>query len=765
MTDFDPQAEQLALPQQKTSRIPRFYRLSVEQRLAYLARSFGLSNTQIAELRNGQCLRIRHAVNMVENAVGVFGLPLGLGLNFLVDGKEHLVPMAIEEASIIAAASKAALLIRKAGGFLTEADDPVMIGQIQLLDVADIEAAVRILHDSKSEILAAANRPNERMVKRGGGAFEIETRVLTDERDGSRMLVLHLLIDVREAMGANAVNYSCEAAGSLAAELCGGRSNLRIVSNYADRRLARASFRLPFEILATAEMDGEMVARRMVEAGRMARIDPYRAATHNKGIFNGIDAAAIALGQDWRAIEAGGHAHAARSGQYRGLTEYEIDGNELLGRIELPLQVGWVGGAVNSHPGVKVLRRVSGVENARELASLLAAVGLGQNFAACLALATDGIQKGHMALHARSVAISVGVPSQDVEEVAQRMIALGDVKVATAERVHRELQDSRMAADESGEMPIETWAPGKVVLFGEHATVYGQPGITASIDVKLKCRIQHDPAGPRFLQPTFREVFEMPESDLDIRLFSQVVDEALATYGLQQAPIAIAIESELVPGMGLGSSAACSVALCTALRRYAGLEHQRRLDNSLFEEVQKLESIYHGSPSGMDAATVLNGGVLWFRSGPPRETLSIRVPVQATGIICIVEPGARTIELVQQVRHSRELNQARVDKILSRIGEITALAGAALGGGNLEQVGALMNENHELLADLGVSTEKLDSAVELLRSMGAFGAKLTGAGGGGAVIALVSPEKRYQMMQELATQFPLVLPFELGSAS
>ena len=765
MTEPDKRTEPMALPEQKTSRIPRFYRLSVEQRLAYLARSFGLSNGQIAELRNGQSLRIRHAVNMVENAVGVFGLPLGLGLNFLVDGKEHLVPMAIEEASIIAAASKAALMIRKAGGFTTDVGDPVMIGQIQVLDVADPEAAAQLLIDNKQRILDRANEPNERMVRRGGGAFDIETRILTDERDGTRMLVVHLLIDVREAMGANAVNYSCEAAGSLVAEICGGSINLRIVSNYADRRLARASFSLPFELLASGELSGEQVARRMVEAGRMARIDPYRAATHNKGIMNGIDAAAIALGQDWRAIEAGGHAYAARSGQYRGLTEYEIIDNELHGSIELPLQVGWVGGAVNSHPGVKVLRRVSGVEKASELASLLAAVGLGQNFAACLALSTDGIQKGHMALHARSVAISVGVPSQDVEAVAQQLIRLGEVKVATAERVFRELQESRLSEGETGAMPIETWAPGKVVLFGEHATVYGQPGITASIDVKLTCRILHDPAGPRFLQPEFRQVFEMPESDLDIRLFSQVVDEALATYGLQQAPIAIAIESELVPGMGLGSSAACSVALCTALRRYAGMDYQRRLDNSLFEEVQKLESIYHGSPSGMDAATVLNGGVLWFRSGPPRETLSIRVPVQATGIICIVEPGARTIELVQQVRHSREMNQHHVDSILAQIGEITARAGAALGCGNLLEVGSLMNENHELLASLGVSTEELDNAVELLRSMGAYGAKLTGAGGGGAVIALVAPEQRYDMMQKLAACFPLVLPFELGSGT
>ncbi|MCP4631738.1 MAG: hydroxymethylglutaryl-CoA reductase, degradative, partial [candidate division Zixibacteria bacterium] len=390
-------------PETRTSRIPGFYRLPVEQRLAYLARGFNLTEEQITELRNGNALRVDHAVNMVENAVGVLGIPLGLGLNFLVDGNEYLVPMAIEEASIIAAASKSALTIRKGGGFHTEVSEPVMIGQVQVLCIKDIEAAIANLNEHKKEIIEQANLVNPRMVKRGGGVFDIETRVLDTNDQERKMLIVHLLFDVREAMGANAVNYACEAVGPIIELVTGGKVNLRILSNLADHRVCTAEFSLPFEYLTTKEYSGEEVAKRLIEANEMATIDPYRAATHNKGIFNGICAAALALGQDWRAIEAGGHAYAARDGQYRALTNYNIDSGSLKAKIELPLQVGWIGGAVNTHPGIKVLRMISGVRNSRDLSSLLAAVGLGQNFAAILALATVGIQKGHMALHARSV--------------------------------------------------------------------------------------------------------------------------------------------------------------------------------------------------------------------------------------------------------------------------------------------------------------------------------------------------------------------------
>lgn len=753
-----------AAPELKTSRIPGFYRLPVEQRLAYLARSMNLTEEQIAQLRDGNALRAEHAVNMVENAIGVFGMPLGLGLNFLVDGNEYLVPMAIEEASIIAAASKAALIIRQGGGFRTEVTDPVMIGQIQVLDLEDTGRAADILLQNKEKVIEQANLANPRMQKRGGGVFDIEIRNIEGVDGIGRMLIVHLLFDVREAMGANAVNYACEAVGPIIEELTGGRVNLRILSNLADRRIARAEFSIPYNLLETKEFRGRQAAERVVEAAGLAYVDPYRAATHNKGIFNGICAAALALGQDWRAIEAGGHAYAARDGQYRALTRYHIDSDRLKGKIELPLQVGWVGGAVNSHPGVKLLRSISGVRNCSELARLLAAVGLGQNFSALLALGTVGIQKGHMALHARSVAISVGVPPEDVEEVAQLMIKRGEVKVSAAEEIYRDIQMKPRMKETDDYLPVETSAPGKVVLFGEHATVYNYPGISATINARLKLKIRRDPDGPRFLSPHFKQPFPVPESDQDIRLFSKAVDEALEMYNLLNEQIAISIESDLIPGMGLGSSAAFSVALCSGLRKYKQMELPKKWDNNLFHDVQKLESIFHGHPSGMDAATVLSGGVLWFRKGPPKELLPIRMPSPLSGVVCIVEPGARTIELVEKVQQSRERNPQRFDTIMEDIGNLTVDAGIALGTGDSAEAGNLMFRNHELLARLGVSTPGLDRAVELLLDHGVLGAKLTGSGGGGAVIALVKPGAQYSLMEELADEFAMVFPFTLGAS-
>ncbi|MBD3216728.1 MAG: hydroxymethylglutaryl-CoA reductase, degradative, partial [candidate division Zixibacteria bacterium] len=748
------------VPELKTSRIPGFYRLPVERRLAYLARTFKLSEQQISMLRNGNALRVEHAVNMVENSIGVFGLPLGLGLNFIVDGHEHLVPMAVEEASIIAAASKAALMIRKGGGFHTRVDDPIMIGQIQVLDLSDPQKAAEAVYDNRQKIIDAANDSAFRMRKRGGGVFDLEVRILDDDSRVGPMLAVHLLYDVREAMGANAVNYACESAGPIVQEITGGRVNLRILSNLADRRMARAEFILPIEYLETKNFTGEEVALRMVEASEFARIDPYRATTCNKGIFNGVCAAAVALGQDWRAIEAGGHAYAARNGRYSSLTSYTFEDDRLVGKIELPMQVGWVGGAVNSHPGVKLLREISGVRNSRQLAGLLASVGLGQNFTANLALATDGIQKGHMALHARSVAISVGVPANQVEDVSQEMIKRGEVKVSVAEEIYRKIRQSSENGSVDEDLPVKSFAHGKVVLFGEHATVYNYPGITTTIDKGLTVRISHDPDGPRFVYPHFKQVFPVPKSEQDIRLFSKAADYALELHGLQHEQIAIKIESDLIPGMGLGSSAAFSVGLCSALRKYKHLNQERKWDSGIFEDAQKLEAIFHGNPSGMDTATVLSEGVLWFRKGPPREILPIRVPTPAAGLLCIVEPGARTIELVQMVQRNRERDPKAVDAILEEIGNITVDAGIALGIGDMIETGKLMRRNHEQLARLGVSTEALDKAVELLLDKeGVLGAKMTGGGGGGAVVALVKPDTQYYLAQELAEYFPMVIPF------
>jgi hydroxymethylglutaryl-CoA reductase len=577
--------------------------------------------------------------------------------------------------------------------------------------------------------------------------------------------VVHLLFNVCEAMGANAVNSACEAAGPSIAAITGGRVNLRILSNLADRRLARARFSIPYDLLASERHDGASVAHKLVEASRFAQIDPYRAATHNKGVFNGICAAALALGQDWRALEAGGHAYAARDGQYRGLSTYEIENGELVGKIELPLQVGWVGGAVNSHPGVRVLRAISGIENSRQLAGLLAAVGLAQNFAACLALSTEGIQKGHMALHARSVAVSVGVPSEDVEKVALEMIRRGEVRVSAAEQIHRSMRRLPEQKPPGLELPVEAFARGKVILFGEHASVYNYPGIISTIDLGLIVRIKSDPHGPRFLQPHFKQAFPVPESDQDVRLFSRAADSALELYGLQEEPIAIEVESKLVPGMGLGSSASFSVALCSALRKYKGLSEVNQWNSGLFDDAQRLESVFHGNPSGMDAATVLSGGVIWFRKGPPREILPIRVPRPMAGLVCIVEPGARTIELVNLVQQNRRQSPEKIDGIFEEIGRLTVDAGIALGTGDARAAGKLMVRNHELLVRIGVSTPALDNAVDLLLDHGVLGAKLTGAGGGGAVVALVERDSQSELAEDLSAHFALVHPFTLGASA
>jgi hydroxymethylglutaryl-CoA reductase len=345
--------------------------------------------------------------------------------------------MVIEEPSVIAGASFAARLVREGGGFQAEADEPLMIGQIQVLDMPaqDVEAAGRKLLEQKQALLAFANTLDPVIVSLHGGARDLEVRALKDASGGA-MLVVHLIYDCRDAMGANMVNTACEALAPRVEQITGGRVNLRILSNLADRRRARASCVVPASALATGQLAGSVVARRIVEAYALAAIDPYRAATHNKGIMNGIDALALATGQDWRAIEAGAHAYAARSGQYTSLSTWSVrqDG-DLQGRLELPLAVGVVGGATKVHPAAQASLRILGITTARELAQVMAAVGLAQNLSALRALATEGIQQGHMALHARQVAVAAGARGDEVDQVAEAMVAERQVRGDRAEAI------------------------------------------------------------------------------------------------------------------------------------------------------------------------------------------------------------------------------------------------------------------------------------------------------------------------------------------
>ena len=433
-----------------SSRAPGFYNWPLKDRLAWVVDWANLTQEEAAVLRGEAGLPLEQADRMIENVVGLHALPLGIALNFQVNGRDVLVPMAIEEPSVVAGASFAAKLARPGGGFRAETTPPEMIGQIQVLDLPDLEAAREAVLAARERILARADEVDPVIRRLGGGARDLGVRALPETPAGP-MLVVHLIYDCRDAMGANAVNTACEALAPLIEEITGGRVGLRILSNLAERRLARAECTIPADALAFDEFPGERVVQGIVEAWAFAAADPYRAATHNKGILNGVDAVAIATGQDWRAIEAGAHAYAARSGRYTSLSTWSRDeeGN-LVGRLEMPMAVGTVGGATRSHPTARVALKILGVQTARELAEVMVAVGLAQNLAALRALATEGIQKGHMALHARQVAIAAGARGDEIEQVARRMVAEGVVRLDRAEEILREQRSKGAESQGSG---------------------------------------------------------------------------------------------------------------------------------------------------------------------------------------------------------------------------------------------------------------------------------------------------------------------------
>lgn len=372
------------------------------------------------------------ANRLIENVVGVQSIPLGIAANFQINGQDYLIPMAIEEPSVVAAASHAAKLVRDAGGFTASADTPIMIGQVQVVGVQDTSQAQERVYAARDDIIKLANSVSA-LVEFGGGVRDLEVRVFPETRVGP-MLVLHLLVDVRDAMGANSVNTSCEAVAPLLERITGGRVVLRILSNLADRRLARSRCRVKRKAL------GDDIVRNIVEAQALAEVDPYRAATHNKGILNGIDAVVVATANDWRGMEAGAHTFAAKGGQYRALTRWDKDGNgDLTGSIELPVPSGILGGTTSAHPVAQVALKILGVKTAPEFAGVLASVGLAQNLGALRALASEGIQQGHMALHARQVAIGAGASGEEIDRIADQMVKEKNVRITRA----RELLNAR----------------------------------------------------------------------------------------------------------------------------------------------------------------------------------------------------------------------------------------------------------------------------------------------------------------------------------
>ncbi|EDY36605.1 hydroxymethylglutaryl-CoA reductase, degradative [Aciduliprofundum boonei T469] len=419
----------------KSSRISGFYKLSIEERLKIVKEFSELSDEEAEFLLKGH-LDMELADRMIENVVGMTEMPIGIATNFKINGKDYLIPMAIEEPSVVAAASHAAKLAREGGGFFTSSTEPIMISQIQVVGLRNPHFAKMQVLEHKEELMRIANEQDPVLIKVGGGCRDIKARVI-DSNMGP-MLVIHLHVDVRDAMGANAVNSMAEALAPYIEDITGGKVYLRILSNLAIYRLARA------RAVWKKDVIGEDTVKGILYAYEFARVDPFRAATHNKGIMNGIDAVLIATSNDWRAVEAGAHAFAAMDGWYTSLTHYEEDeeGN-LVGSIELPMAVGIIGGATSTHPKAKIARKILGIKTAKEFGEILAAVGLAQNFAALRALATEGIQRGHMSLHARNIAVMAGAKGEEIDRVAELLVKEKKVRVDRAKEILEELRERK----------------------------------------------------------------------------------------------------------------------------------------------------------------------------------------------------------------------------------------------------------------------------------------------------------------------------------
>jgi hydroxymethylglutaryl-CoA reductase len=421
----------------KSSSISGFYKLDPKERLALVKEFAALSDEEAALLQNTGSLPLEMADRMIENVVGAIPIPLGIGVNFLINKRDYLIPMAIEEPSVVAAASYAAKMVRDGGGFYTNSTPPIMIGQIQTVGIKDPYAARTRVIQAKEEILKKANDQDPVLVSVGGGAKDLEAKVIHTTQ--GPMLIAELHVDCRDAMGANAVNTMAEAVAPMIERITGGRVYLRIISNLATKRLARACCTVPKEAVG-----GEEVVDGIVNAYAFAAADPYRAATHNKGILNGIIAVVVATCNDHRAIEAGAHAYAARNGHYTTLSTWEKnEKGDLVGSIELPMAVGLIGGAVRTHPIAKIALKILGVKTANEFAEVLAAVGLAQNLGALRALAREGIQHGHMSLHARNMAVAAGATDELIDLVAEKMVEERKIRMDRAKELIEQYKASK----------------------------------------------------------------------------------------------------------------------------------------------------------------------------------------------------------------------------------------------------------------------------------------------------------------------------------
>ena len=713
------------------SRIPNFYKLPINERLDAVYERGLISKKDYKLLKNQQQqLDINSADKMIENVIGVMGMPIGLGLNFLINDKEYVIPMAVEEPSIIAALSAAAKISRSGGGFKTECTDPILTGQIQVVAIKNLEQARNDLLSRKQEIIDLANSFHPRMVARGGGAIDFSIKTYPMESFEGEMLVLNINVNTQDAMGANLVNGMCEGIAPLIESITEGKVFLRILSNLTDQSIAKGTMRIPLKCLSKEGYDPEQIRDGIIIASDFAKADPYRASTHNKGFMNGIDAVALATGNDWRAIEAGAHAYASRHGRYSSLSEWKKDKNgDLIGTIEIPLKVGIVGAPIESNPAVALNLRIMNLDSATELSGVMAAVGLAQNFSALKALSTDGIQKGHMTLHARNVVKAADAPHEIFDDVLEELLVSGEIKVWKAREIVQNLiKKEPIVTDE-----FDAVTPGKVILLGEHSVVYGRHAIAVPVPLNIRVKIEDADDGVLLMIPSWGVEYYLDKKPEERQSFEKPAALILEKMNLSNVGMKIEVFSDVPRGMGLGGSAVLAVSIIKALNHHykMGLSMQE-----INEMAYESEKIAHGNPSGIDNTIATYGYPLIYRKGEKtlKERLQIKEPLDL--VLAFSKSEGLTAKTVAHVRTQWKSNQEMYEGVFDDIDAIVLNGIQAIQENDLKQLGELMNFNQGLLNTLQVSTPELERMIYIARDAGAFGAKLTGGGGGGAMIAV-----------------------------
>ena len=716
-----------------SSRIPNFFRMPIAERISALHQRGLISNEDVQLLTSGNHqVQLNVADKMIENVVGVFGLPMGVALNFLINNRDYVVPLVVEEPSIVAGLSGAARIARLGGGFTVDPVDPILIGQVQVVIDSNPELAKQTLLEHRDDIVALANSLHPKMVARGGGALDIEVFDYRAEEDGRLMVVMHLLVDTRDAMGANLVNTMCEGVAAYVEGLTGGKVFLRILSNLTDRAIARAKVRIPLKNLEGKGYTGEQVRDGIVLANDLALADPYRAATHNKGIMNGVDALALATGNDWRAIEAAAHAYASRNGRYQALTRWhKREEGYLVGEIAIPMKVGTVGGSLETNPSVRINHRLLGSPSASELAGVMGVVGLAQNFAALRALSTDGIQQNHMNLHARSVASTAGVAEEFFETVVETLIESGEIKVWKAQEIAKNLSRKVIMPETADRQS----AYGKIILLGEHAVVYGRPAIALPIPLAVEAAVRKEGDGINVLIPRWGIEQKVRPSAPG---FAGIIATLMSQIGLASENMTIEVFPHIPRAMGLGGSSALAVAILRAADEAYGLQLSDGRINELAFECEKTA---HGTPSGIDNTVATYGAPLLYQRQQDEAQQQARFTNITLGqpleiVIGVTGKESLTADTVARVRASWQQYPDRYESLFDQIGQLTSVGQSALQEGRLDELGELMNLCHGYLNALQLSTPELEELVHIARRHGAIGAKLTGGGGGGSMIAL-----------------------------